>query len=195
MVKIPVGGSGGREHGGAPGEVHNKWWWLLLIGSDFNPMLHHCTWWVESSGFRLSVMSLCLQADTIISLIVTSLKQWHQEVIHQSISSDMRRKMTRGPLTYAENPLLSFPWLFLPAPGNIFYSEHLTFPISPFFYKPIDLFILTRPKQVLLLLIKLAASKNFLLKKKCKKFLCKKYINKNKTLSLSYTFSFFQCNI
>jgi len=96
-------GSGGREHGGAPGEVHNKWWWLLLIGSDFNPMLHHCSWWVESSGFRQSVMRLCLQADTIISLIVTSPKQWHQEVIHQSISCDMRRKMTRGPLTYAEN--------------------------------------------------------------------------------------------
>lgn len=102
------GFSGGKEHGWAPGEVHNKWCRLLLIGTDFNPMLHHCTWWVESWGFGLSVTSLCLQADTIISLIVTSLKQWHQEVIHQSISCDTRRKMTRAPLTYAENLPLTF---------------------------------------------------------------------------------------
>lgn len=160
MVKIPVGGSGGREHGGAPGEVHNKWWWLLLIGSDFNPMLHHCTWWVESSGFRLSVMSQCLQADTIISLIVTSLKQWHQEVIHQSISLDVE-KDDEGTIDLCREPPFSFPWLFLHAPGNVFYFEHLTFPVSPFFCKPIDLFILTRPKQVLLLLIKLGVSENF----------------------------------
>lgn len=53
--------------------VNNKWPGPHLIGSDFNPMFHHEP--VERGeclGFGLSITDMCRQADTIISLIVTS---------------------------------------------------------------------------------------------------------------------------
>jgi len=64
---------------------------------------------------------------------------WHEE------------KDDAGTIDLCREPPFFSPWLFLHAPGNIFYFEHLTFPVSPFFCKPIDLIILTEPKQVLIL--------------------------------------------
>lgn len=91
-------GEGGRLVGGLVGgavvrRVNNKWPGLHLIGSDFNPMFHHrLVHRGECLGFGLSITDMCRQADTIISLIVTSPAQWHQEVIHQSISCDTAKR-------------------------------------------------------------------------------------------------------
>lgn len=53
--------------------VNNKWPGPHLIGSDFNPMFHHkLVERGECLGFGLSITDMCRQADTIISLIVTS---------------------------------------------------------------------------------------------------------------------------
>lgn len=80
-------GKGGRRVGGASGGgwgvaglllcaergVNNKWPGPHLIGSDFNPMFHHkLVERGECLGFGLSITDMCRQADTIISLIVTS---------------------------------------------------------------------------------------------------------------------------
>lgn len=77
------GGEGGvRRVGGEVGGrvllcsergVNNKWPGPHLIGSDFNPMFHHkLVERGECLGFGLSITDMCRQADTIISLIVTS---------------------------------------------------------------------------------------------------------------------------
>lgn len=74
------GGEGGRASGWWRGVllcsergVNNKWPGPHLIGSDFNPMFHHkLVERGECLGFGLSITDMCRQADTIISLIVTS---------------------------------------------------------------------------------------------------------------------------
>lgn len=97
MAKIPAAGGGGSGIGGSGREaavgkglwsggwgwgglllciergVNNKWPGPHLIGSDFNPMFHHkLVERGECLGFGLSITDMCRQADTIISLIVTS---------------------------------------------------------------------------------------------------------------------------